>query len=213
LLYYSQAYPWPQKSELPLRLWWYPTGPFAFLPIHAAGIYNTKDGGKVSDYAVSSYAPTLNALLVPLPHAMDNFKMMAVIQPEAPGYPPLPSTFEELRKIENHVPAKCLVKLGIPGASATVEAVLSHLPTISIVHLACHGVQDSKSPLNSALILDNGQKLKISQIMEQPMQKASLAFLSACQTAMGDEQLPDEAIHLAASLLFSGFHGAVATMW
>ncbi|KAJ7229110.1 hypothetical protein GGX14DRAFT_346526 [Mycena pura] len=31
-----------------------------------------------------------------------------------------------------------------------------------------------------------------------------LAFLSACQTAMGDQSLPDEALHLAASLLFAG---------
>ena len=45
------------------------------------------------------------------------------------------------------------------------------------------------------------------------MPNASLAFLSACETAMGAEDLPDEAMHLAASLLFAGFGGVVATMW
>ena len=44
----------------------------------------------------------------------------------------------------------------------------------------------------------------------------SLAFLSACETAKGDSKTPDEAIHLAATLLFqlfAGFRGVVATMW
>jgi CHAT domain-containing protein len=140
--------------------------------------------------------------------------MLTLIQPNAAGYLPLPSTYKELLRIENHVPDECLVKLGIPGDPvATVENVLSHLSTTSIVHLACHGVQDTKNPLESALILGDNQKLKILRIMEQPMPNASLAFLSACETAMGDEDLPDEAIHLAASLLFAGFRGVVATLW
>jgi CHAT domain-containing protein len=41
----------------------------------------------------------------------------------------------------------------------------------------------------------------------------SLAFLSACETAKGDKTIPDEAMHLAATLLFAGFRGVVATMW
>ena len=40
-----------------------------------------------------------------------------------------------------------------------------------------------------------------------------LAFLSACQTAMGDENLSDEAIHIAAGMLFAGYSRVVGTMW
>ncbi|KAF8998730.1 hypothetical protein BDQ17DRAFT_1361830 [Cyathus striatus] len=47
--------------------------------------------------------------------------------------------------------------------------------------------------------------LKISRIMEERMPNAALAFLCACETAM--------AMHLGATLLFSGFRGVVATMW
>ena len=50
-------------EDLP-RIWWCATGPLAFLPIHAAGIYNNGMARyDISDYAVSSYTPTLNALL------------------------------------------------------------------------------------------------------------------------------------------------------
>jgi CHAT domain-containing protein len=42
---------------------------------------------------------------------------------------------------------------------------------------------------------------------------AELAVLSACQTAKGDAKLPEEAAHLAAGMLGSGFRSVVATMW
>jgi CHAT domain-containing protein len=40
-----------------------------------------------------------------------------------------------------------------------------------------------------------------------------MAFLSACQTATGDEKVPDEAVHLAAGMLAAGYRGVIATMW
>jgi hypothetical protein len=41
------------------RIFWCPTGPFVFLPIHATGFYGTQYsqlGHKASDFVVSSYA-------------------------------------------------------------------------------------------------------------------------------------------------------------
>jgi CHAT domain-containing protein len=165
----------------------------------------------VSDYIISSYTPTLKTLLVP-PSVRNSFKMMVAIQPETPGYLSLPCTTDELCKIEARVPAEYLLKLGTVAAPASVETVCSHLSSASIAHFACHGEQNINDPLKSALVLADGQ-LTVSRIMELSMPNASLAFLSACQTAMGDEKLPDEAMHLAATLLFAGFSGAVATMW
>ncbi|THH14418.1 hypothetical protein EW146_g5907 [Bondarzewia mesenterica] len=201
-----------KKSDLPSRLWWCPTGPFAFLPLHAAGLYGVHDPEDVSQYVVSSYTHTLNVLLAPIPRPAERFQMLAAIH-SPPGPRSLPWTRDELRKIEEHVPSDVLVKLGIPpDAPSIVKNVLSHLSSASIVHFACHRIQDPQNPLESSLLLEDG-RLKVSQIMEQSMPNASLAFLSACQTAMGDEKVPDEAMHLAATLLFSGFRGAVATMW
>ncbi|KAJ6578945.1 hypothetical protein B0H10DRAFT_1683237, partial [Mycena sp. CBHHK59/15] len=76
--------------------------------------------------------------------------------------------------------------------------------------LACHGIQDL------LILLDN--RLKVSDIMhtqgsESPAGNMSFTFLSACKTAKGDQSQPNEAMHLAATLLFAGFHGVVATMW
>jgi CHAT domain-containing protein len=138
--------------------------------------------------------------------------MMVVIQPDSPSGNSLPYTKEELQSIEKHVKSEFLVRLGIKNVPATVQEVVSHLSSSDIIHFTCHGKQDAKNPLESGLILHDG-RLKVQEIMKQSTSNASLAFLSACKTAMGAEDLPDEAVHLAASLLFAGFRGVVATMW
>jgi CHAT domain-containing protein len=138
--------------------------------------------------------------------------MLAVIQPHTPNQSDLPFTKYELEKIKSHVPSEHLVERGTLESPSSVESVMLHLSDISIAHFACHGEQNPSKPLESALLLTDGS-LKISQIMEKTLQKASLAFLSACQTATGDGNFADEAIHIAATMLFSGFRGVVGTMW
>ena len=55
--------------------------------------------------------------------------------------------------------------------------------------------------------------LTLSTLMHTEADDAELAFLSACQTAMGDEGNPEESVHLAAGMLVVGFKGVVGTMW
>ncbi|KAF8177991.1 CHAT domain-containing protein, partial [Mycena galopus ATCC 62051] len=204
-----------QKSVDPPRLWWCPTGPFAFLPIHAAGIYDADMSDCVSDYVISSYTPTLTALLDPPPATAIQFKMTVVIEPKVPGFPPLPGARIELKKIMTRVPDQWLTGL----VNSTVESALLHLRGIIVVHFACHGVQDLNHPLvvaSSSLVWAP----KVSDMMRRPegatsldpKKCMSLAFLSACETAKGDKKVPDEAMHFAATLLFAGFRGVVATM-
>jgi CHAT domain-containing protein len=95
--------------------------------------------------------------------------------------------------------------------SPTVDMVVDQIPTAHILHLACHGHQDS-DPLKSHFALTDGS-LTISTLMKLDLQRAMLAFLSACDTAKGDKDQPDQAVHLAASMLFCGFRSVVATMW
>jgi CHAT domain-containing protein len=118
---------------------------------------------------------------------------------------------KELDMIKQHVPAECLTSLAT-NADTTVANVLSCLPRTSFAHFACHGSQNINNPLDSALILGD-RDLKVSEIMQSRIPSASLAFLSACETAKGDENLPDEAMHLASAMLFAGYRGVVGTMW
>jgi CHAT domain-containing protein len=53
----------------------------------------------------------------------------------------------------------------------------------------------------------------IAGLMELKLDNAFLAFLSACEMAKGDKEQPDQAMHLAAGMLFRGFKSVIATMW
>ena len=190
-------------------LQWCPTGHFTFLPIHAAGCYDDELVIDCApDYFISSYTPAIGPLLaLDSAPTTQSFQMMVVIQAKG-----LPSTRRELENIRRHVSCNALIELGVPEVPAGVEAVASHLSNVSIVHFACHGNQDPRKPLDSGLKLDDGL-LRISRIMKEKMPHGSLAFLCACETAMGDQNLPDEAMSICASLIFCGFRRVIATMW
>jgi len=49
--------------------------------------------------------------------------------------------------------------------------------------------------------------------MKLNLPRASLAFLSACETAKGSADQPDQVLHLAATMLFVGFPSVIGTMW
>jgi CHAT domain-containing protein len=97
------------------------------------------------------------------------------------------------------------------GSTTVVDAVVS-LQSANIVHLACHGIQDNDDATQSGFCLGDG-RLTISKLMELKLDGAFLAFLSACETAKGDKEQPDQAMHLAAVMPFTGFKSVVATMW
>ena len=95
----------------------------------------------------------------------------------------------------------------------TVEEVLAQMKEAHWVHFACHGIQDSENPTDSGLCLADQRRLKLSDIISLTRPRGGLAFLSACQTATGDKDLSDEAIHIAAGMLFAGYGGVIGTMW
>ena len=78
----------------PSRIFWCPTasGPFVFLPVHAAGFYDiqhSQPGYKVSDFVISSYyVPTLS-VLAPSPNPdvapSGDLRLLAIRQPPSDG--------------------------------------------------------------------------------------------------------------------------------
>lgn len=190
---------------------WRTTGPLSSFPIHAAGCYDIPGSeSKIYNYAVSSYTPTLTALLTPPPSIHDFRGILAVGLESAPGLPSLPGTRSELEAISRyfgHLNQTCL-----QSDSATRAAVLEGMQTHSWVHLACHALQDEKSPMQSAFHLYDGL-LDINLIGRNSIKHAGLAFLSACQTAKGEKSLPEEAVHLASGMIVAGYPTVIATLW
>ncbi|VDC07771.1 unnamed protein product [Peniophora sp. CBMAI 1063] len=206
----------PKEGRLP-HITWCPSGPLTQLPIHAAGIYDEEFGPHAYDFVVSSYTLSLSTLTRSISalaqqHASSPSGIIVVTQPETPGLRSLPGTTlegERLRNVFANRPEVVSVLDGKAATTVTVKEALSQRPWL---HLACHGSQDITDPLKSAFALQDGP-LSLLDLMNTTADDAELAFLSACQTAVGDEKIPEESMHLAAGMLAVGFKGVIATMW
>lgn len=197
------------------RLWWCPTASLTVLPLHAAGHYprtaNAAQGPSLLSLAVSSYTPTLAALLQTRRGAPTLATMLAVGLPHLPGgRAPLATSGAELDMIAARFSGPDDHRL--LGEQATRDAVLHGLATHSWAHLSCHGLANLADPSRSAFALWDGP-LTVLNVAEHRNPHADLAFLSACDTAAGGVRLPDEAIHLAAALQLAGYRHVIGTLW
>lgn len=214
-----------QGSQLRPRLFWCPTGGFTSLPLHAAGVYTGSKPVCCSDYMVSSYTPTLTALdegrRFPIRLARDDLCALLVAEPNAPGYELLSGVQHEVSLVRQIIGktagSHTVPELGAPStrhSNVTRQQVLESLSSANVLHLACHGIQDVTAPLKSGFALHDGL-LTIEKLLKLELTSSPrfLAYLSACETAKGDHNQPDQIIHLAAAMLYSGFRNVIATMW
>ncbi|KAJ1308100.1 hypothetical protein OPQ81_002163 [Rhizoctonia solani] len=199
-----------QKDNLP-HITWCPTGTLSFLPLHAAGDYD-QPRSRIFDYVVSSFTPTLTALLSTVPNSLNpDSRILAIGLEYTPGHNPLPGVTEELTSLQGHV--HNVVKYSqLLNDQANISAVLDGMERHDWVHLACHAHQSVEDPTKSGFFLHDGT-LDLATISHRSLKSKGLAFLSACQTATGDEKLPDEAINLASGMLMAGYSSVIATMW
>lgn len=194
------------------RIWWCPTGETWSLPLHAAGPYR-KGQRNLPDLFVSSYTPTLMALIRAREKtgrvaSVSSPKILIVGQPDALPQAPLASVPEEIGIVRQLMPRALLLE----GERGTCEAVLTAMADHPWVHLACHGIQDHLQPFESRFLLHD-RPLHLLDIVKNQLPSAELAFLSACHSAAGDKRTPDESIHLAAAMMFTGYRSVVGTMW
>ncbi|CCO37318.1 hypothetical protein BN14_11473 [Rhizoctonia solani AG-1 IB] len=197
-------------SELP-HVTWCPTGALSFLPLHAAGDYG-QPGSRVFDHVVSSYTPTLTALLGSASAVANRApRVLAIGQPATPGCSPLRGVYRELDLLRDHTKDSAGYSQLI-GGGATTTAVLKGMDEYDWVHLACHAHQNVDDATKSGFYLHDGM-LDLSAISQRSFRNKGLAYLSACKTATGDEKLPDEAIHLASGMLMAGYRSVIGSMW
>jgi CHAT domain-containing protein/Tfp pilus assembly protein PilF len=105
---------------------------------------------------------------------------------------------------------------------ATEEHAKALGKEVRYLHFATHGFLDEKLPLNSGLALTIPAKLEQGhengllqawEIFEQMRIDADLVTLSACNTALGQEQAGEGLISLTRAFQFAGAHSVLASLW
>ena len=117
-----------------------------------------------------------------------------------------------MERIRSRAESNSIELVEAHDGAGTVKRVLEEMGQCNWIHLACHGVQNLHTPTESAFILADGN-LSLEEIVKHPLPHAEFAFLSACQTAAGDANLANEAVHLAAGMMLAGYRSVIATMW
>jgi tetratricopeptide (TPR) repeat protein len=199
------------------HIWWIPTGQLSQLPIHAAGQHSNGSDNTVLDRVMSSYSPTIKALV------FGRRRRRASVQQEpehallvtVPGAG-LPFSLDEVKMVEN----MCLsLNLNPVRPPPRRGEILAHLRACKIFHFASHGRSNPLEPSESCLVLDSEDKnnsvtvadLRDCKLQENP---PFLAYLSACSTKLNEaNRLLDEEIHLVSACQLAGFRHVVGTLW
>jgi len=126
--------------------------------------------------------------------------------------------------------------LDIPFAAAEVKAIGSLYPSARIltgqeaseqtfksmaagydtIHLACHGLFEPDSPMQSSLLLspagNEDGKLTMGEIFNLDL-NADLVTLSACQSGMSTIRAGDEVMGLPRAFIYAGTPSVVSSLW
>ncbi|EGN99470.1 hypothetical protein SERLA73DRAFT_73996 [Serpula lacrymans var. lacrymans S7.3] len=164
------------------RIWWCPTSRLTFLPLHAAGAYR-KGEHNLANLFISSYTPTLSALL-----------RSREVQRNA-------ATLPRFLAIGQAKPSEASHESELKFIGLELNLIKSLVPPVMCLALS---KQDLSQPFDSSFALRD-KPLRLLDIAHANLSNPEFAFLSACHTAAGDATAPDEAIHLAAVIQFSGF--------
>jgi len=191
-----------------------PAGQLSLLPLHAAWrVDEAAIGGRryALDEALLTYAPSAQAVAAAQRRVAGTpaHGVLAVADPSPVSAPGLPGAAVEADAATEFF----AVWITLRGPDATRDAVIGALAGHQVHHFACHASADTGNPLESALLLAHDERLKLSDIMKLTLRQPRLSFLSACETAIIGERLPDEVIGLHTALMQVGVPGVVGSLW
>ncbi|KAI0027995.1 CHAT domain-containing protein [Vararia minispora EC-137] len=219
-----------------LHITWCVTDSLSFLPLHAAGAYNS--GASSNEGAlktskpiqiVSSYTPSVSALLTghmlspseSQPH-FEQPNILVISEPKTYWLEPLPGSAEEANAILKQFPnnTTCLI-----NTEVTLDTVLSEMPQHSWIHIAYYyDIFNQSSPefTKGGPLGLRDHPLDLSQISDAAHEGVSLAVLSARHTSKtvpvngtDDLRVPEQlkALHLAAEMLSVGYRSVIVPLW
>ncbi|KAH9993128.1 CHAT domain-containing protein [Russula compacta] len=188
----------PEQS----RVWWCPTSVFCSLPLHAMGPIRSDGPTKLyfSDLYISSYTPTLSALIEsrkPSTQAFDTPSMLLVVQSDAQ----MRSSLQEMRIVRTVCPSVETMFREKATPISTLECLKHH----RFAHISCHGILEIGKPFNAFFKLYKDSRLTLLDIVRSRLPTAEFAFLSG--------SIANEGLHLAAAVQYTGFRSVVGTMW
>jgi CHAT domain-containing protein len=162
------------------------------------------DGRRLIDWASVLYAPSLHALAHvrrrPSPHGPMTVTAIGVAFPD------------EARAVSLRTGGGCLSSRRLDK-----DVVRDFAARAKVLHFACHGFFDGRTPLDSGLLLTTSMPPALDDVLSirdiaQWNLHADLITLSACETGLG-QAVPADFLSLARSFMGVGARSAIASLW
>ncbi|KAK6538467.1 hypothetical protein TWF694_010050 [Orbilia ellipsospora] len=223
------------KADWP-RVWWIPTGLLSQFPLHAAGYHEQGSTETVLDRVMSSYAPSIKALIYGRQHRIQN-STGSISSPDPQRTPSRPK-YALLVAAMKHTP-DLLINSVLPFVKDEINMLKELCPSLQLkfirptlqkkdvlkylnlkecqlFHFAGHGLSHSTEPSQSYLLLEDWKTnpLTVGDIRDCKYEQKFLSYLSACLTGTNEvEKLADEGIHFISAFQLAGFRHVIGTLW
>lgn len=174
----------------------------SIIPLHALNL----NGRPFIDYYEVVYAPsalTLIHLLKKVPTQVSNNVLVMAYTPKDYERNIFNKEAEIIANVFNSSP--------LLNNDASIESFKERAQFADYIHLSCHGRFRYENPLESTILLSNGE-LSARDLMTIN-QHADLVTLSACETGMITTGTTNENLGFSRSLLYGGANSALLTFW
>ncbi len=125
----------------------------------------------------------------------------------------LPSADQEAAAVLEEVEAAGFHGRVLSGTKATSHNVLYHAPKASILHFAGHSRLDHQHFLDSGIELADKRMTGAEILASLDLRKATLVFLSSCDSARAHPARSEELMALIRALLCAGSPTVLASLW
>jgi CHAT domain-containing protein len=177
------------------------------LPLHLIPL-SSENGQLLMDKYEIAYSPSVSMLRFKLKsdNTQERNSLFAVANPDRS----LCVTDYEVERVSGHFKEKNILWY----EEATKKATLDQAGKGSIVHFSCHGSFQDANPLDSKLILAEGDNLTLKEIFAKlKIPKADAVVLSACETGMVKLERGDEYIGLTSGFMYEGSPTVISSLW
>lgn len=203
----ARLYQWliaPLQADLKARpvLAVIPTGSLHYLPFQAL---QSPDGYLIEQKAVVVLTKSSDLEQLARPQGKIPTTLLAVGNPDGS----LPAATQEAEELSRLHPGSRLLL----GEQATNERFARDCKGMGLLHLATHGILNSKSPSSSYLVMAGKQRMGVGDIAGMDLEGVRLVTLSACQTALAEREPGSELTTLADAFSFAGSPALVASLW
>ncbi|KAK1992117.1 hypothetical protein LX36DRAFT_694410 [Colletotrichum falcatum] len=231
----SAGEPWP-------HVWWIPTGPLSKFPLHAAGHHFNNNGTTALDRVISSYSPSVQALVYAreqrVPSCMDKAEeikidtsvlgesnlpkeskpgtnAVLVSIPKRPGHLWQPRGIDDIEEVR-----QACESMGLSCHQPIIyqkDLVAALYDSCRVFHFAGDSTSSRNNPMESQLHLEDWKTKTLTAGdllgMNLHANPPFLAFLSANATGrVLGRRAEDENIHLARAFQLAGFRHVIGTL-